>query len=65
VFGGGSLAFREYFSRRDKRLELAAAAAAPAESMTEPARVPAPRTEELEPVAQTQAAAPAPETSGL
>ncbi len=25
LFGGGSLAFREYFSRRDKRLELAAA----------------------------------------
>ncbi len=75
VFGGGSLAFREYFSRRDKRLELAAAAAAPAASATDPRRVPAPRTEELEPVAQTQAAAhsaapaapatPAPETSGL
>ncbi len=28
VFGGGSLAFREYFSRRAKRIELAAAAAA-------------------------------------
>jgi hypothetical protein len=27
LFGGGSLAFREYFSRRDKRLELAKAGA--------------------------------------
>jgi hypothetical protein len=67
VFGGGSLAFREYFSRRDKRLELAAAG-----------EIPAPRSDGLEPASQPVAAtagaasavpaasaAPAPETSGL
>jgi hypothetical protein len=67
LFGGGSLAFREYFSRRGELLELAAAA-----------QIPEPRSEEPEPASQTVVAVdgppsavpagsvgPAPETSGL
>jgi hypothetical protein len=37
LFGGGSLAFREYFSRRTKRLELAAATPLIPEPRTESA----------------------------
>jgi hypothetical protein len=71
LFGGGSLAFREYFSRRDKRLELAKADAAPADA----GQIPAPRLEELdpttplEPVGENASAlgieTPRAETSGL
>jgi hypothetical protein len=39
LFGGGSLVFREYFSRRERRLELAKGATA-----TEPVPIPAPAT---------------------
>jgi hypothetical protein len=45
LFGGGSLAFRDYFSRRDKRLEQAKAGAA------DDAAIPVPRAEELDPTA--------------
>jgi hypothetical protein len=53
LFGGGSLVFREYFSRRERRLELAkgAAASEPAASerqLPEPVPVPAPRAELLD-----------------
>jgi hypothetical protein len=44
LFGGGSLVFREYFSRRERRLELAKSGGA-----TEPAPVPAPRAEVVQP----------------
>jgi hypothetical protein len=46
LFGGGSLVFREYFSRRERRLELAKSAGA-----TEPTPIPAPRTEQVGQVA--------------
>jgi hypothetical protein len=47
VFGGGSLWFREYFSRRERRLELAKGAAArepavPEDQLPEPVPVPTP-----------------------
>jgi hypothetical protein len=43
LFGGGSLVFREYFSRRERRLELAKSA-----PTTEPTPIPAPRPEPVE-----------------
>jgi hypothetical protein len=46
VFGGGSLVFREYFSRRERRLELAKSAPVPVAAPATP--VPAPRTEPIE-----------------
>jgi hypothetical protein len=56
LFGGGSLAFREYFSRRDKRLELAkAAAGAPAAPQGSPAAISIPEAG----AAPADAAAPA------
>lgn len=63
LFGGGSLVFREYFSRRERRLELAkgAGATAPAaeaatEDGSESTPVPNPRTEQLEHVDQAEPA---------
>jgi hypothetical protein len=44
VFGGGSLLFRDYFARRDKRLELAKSAGATAPAAA-PVPIPAPRDE--------------------
>ncbi|HEY3924865.1 MAG TPA: FGLLP motif-containing membrane protein [Acidothermaceae bacterium] len=46
VFGGGSLLFRDYFVRRDKRLELAESAEATA-TAPEPVPVPTPRQEPI------------------
>jgi hypothetical protein len=46
VFGGGSLLFRDYFARRDKRLELAKSAEATAPA-SEPVAVLAPRPEPI------------------
>ena len=55
VFGGGSLLFRDYFVRRDKRLELAKSAETPA-PLSEPVPVPV----EV-PVAATAVPTPRPE----
>jgi hypothetical protein len=64
VFGGGSLAFREYFSRREKRLEptksgeaTEPAAAASQTMPPEPSPVPAPRAEAAEHSADLASAA--------
>ena len=53
VFGGGSLVFREYFSRRERRLELAKGAETPGSIP-----VPVQRTEDIEPVEQATEVAP-------
>ena len=64
VFGGGSLAFREYFSRREARLPLTKseeatepAAAEPQAVPPEPSPVPAPRAESAEHSADLASAA--------
>ena len=55
VFGGGSLLFRDHFSRREKRLELAKSAEATAARVP----IPAPRPEPIdEQVAEVAAASP-------
>ncbi len=58
VFGGGSLLFRDYFARRDKRLELAKSAEATAPA-SERAHVPAPRPEPIDEQVAEVAAVPA------
>jgi hypothetical protein len=61
VFGGGSLVFREYFSRRDKRLELAKSAEG---TQPEPVPVPMQRAEPIdEPAAELAPATPNAEPS--
>jgi polyisoprenoid-binding protein YceI len=62
LFGGGSLVFREYFSRRERRLELAKSAGT--EPAAEPVPVPTPRAEptaELAPPTQPLDLASAPQ----
>ena len=55
VFGGGSLLFREFFSHRERRLELAESAEATAARVP----IPAPRPEPIdEQVAEVAAASP-------
>jgi hypothetical protein len=58
LFGGGSLAFREYFSRRTKRLEFAVAAPVDGAPIPEQPSIPEPRPEPADQSQRATAADP-------